>query len=69
MSTEGAIKGYNPNFNGFIELGSFVLHNTSIMLEKVRGLEIEQQCVDIHFLFKYSAARREDYRIYKLQWV
>ena len=61
---EGAIKEDNPNFKGFIDLGSCVLHNFHNAFGKALeeyGKDIEQLCVDIHSLFKYSAARREDY--------
>ena len=61
---EGAIKEDNPNFEGFIDLGSCVLHNFhnafGKALEEYRK-DIEQLCVDIHSLFNYSAARRVDY--------
>ena len=61
---EGAIKNDNPDFSGFIDLGSCVLHNVHNAFGKgleEYGKDIEQLCVDIHSLFKYSAARREDY--------
>ena len=56
---EGAIKEDNPNFNGFIDLGSCVLHNFHNAFGKALeeyGKDIEQLCVDIHSLFKYRAA-------------
>lgn len=62
---EGAIKDGNPDFNGFVDLGSCVLHNIHNAFGKGLedyGKDVEQMCVDIHSLFKYSAARREDYR-------
>ena len=61
----GAIKNDNPDFGGFIDLGSYVFHNVHNAFGKgleEYGKDIEQLCVDIHSLFKYSAARREDYR-------
>ena len=57
---EGAIKNENPDFSGFIDLGSCVLHNVHNAFGKgleEYGKDIEQLCVDIHSLFKYSAAR------------
>ena len=56
---EGAIKNDNPDFGGFIVLGSWVLHNVHNALGKgfeEYGKDIEQ-LVDIHSLFKYSAER------------
>lgn len=61
---EGAIKNDNPDFSGYIDLGSCVLHKVHSAFGKgleEYGKDIEQLCVDIHSLFKYSAARREDY--------
>lgn len=60
---EGAIKNDNPDFGGFIDLGSWVLHNVHNAFGKgfeEYGKDIEQ-LVDIHSLFKYSAERWEDY--------
>ena len=61
---EEAIKNDNPDFSGFIDLGSCVLRNVHNAFGKgleEYGKDIEQLCVDIHSLFKYSAARQEDY--------
>ena len=68
----GAIKNDNPDFGGFIDLGSYVFHNVHNAFGKgleEYGKDIEQLCVDIHSLFKYSAARRETITLYNLQWV
>lgn len=61
---EGAIKNDNPDFSGFIDLESCVLHNVHNAFAKgleEYGKDIEPLCVDIHYLVKYSAARQEDY--------
>ena len=65
---EGAIKEDNPNFNGFIDLGSCVLHNFHNAFGKALeeyGKDIEQLCVDIHSLFKYSAAHCSTPKAYR----
>ena len=58
------IKEEHPEFGGFVNLGSCVLHIVHNAfgkgLEKY-GKDIDQFCLDLHSLFKYSAARREDY--------
>ena len=55
----------NPEFTGLVDLGSCSIHTIHNAfgkgLEKC-GKEIEQLCMDLHALFKYSAARREDFR-------
>ena len=55
----------HPQFGGFIDLGSCVLHIVHNAfgkgLEKY-GKDIDQLCLDLHSLFKYSAARRQDYK-------
>ena len=52
-------------FGGFVDLGSCVLHTVHNAfgkgLEKY-GKDIDQFCLDLHSLFKYSAARREDFK-------
>ena len=59
------IRHDNPEFTGLVDLGScsiHTIHNTfGKGLEKC-GKEIEQLCMDLHALFKYSAARHEDLR-------
>ena len=54
-----------PEYPGLIELGScsiHIVHNTFADGLGQFGKEIDQLCVDLHSLFKYSAARREDFR-------
>ena len=55
----------NPEFTGLVDLGSCSIHTIHNAfgkgLEKC-GKEIEQLCMDLHALFKYSAARHEDFR-------
>ena len=55
----------NPEFTGLVDLGSCSIHTIHNAigkgLEKC-GKEIEQHCMDLHALFKYSAARCEDFR-------
>ena len=59
------IRHDNPEFTGLVDLGSYSIHTIHNAfgkgLEKC-GKEIEQLCMDLHALFKYSAARREDFR-------
>ena len=55
----------NPEFTGLVDLGSCSIHTIHNAfgkgLEKC-GKEIEQLCMDLHALFKYSTARCEDFR-------
>ena len=59
------IKADDPQFAGFVDLGSCVLHILHNAfgkgLEKY-GKEVDQLCLDVHAIFKLSAARREDYQ-------
>ena len=59
------IRHDNPEFTGLVDLGScsvHTIHNAFAKgLEKC-GKEIEQLCMDLHAVFKYSAARHEDFR-------
>ena len=59
------IRHDNPEFTGLVDLGSCSIHTIHNAfgkgLEKC-GKEIEQLCMDLHALFKYSAARHEDFR-------
>lgn len=59
------IKGEYAQFAGFVDLGSCVLHTVHNAfgkgLEKY-GKDIDQLCLDLHAIFKHSAARREDYK-------
>ena len=67
---EQMIKDETPDFTGFVDLGSCVLHVVHNAfgkgLEKY-GQEVQQLCLDVHALFKYSAARREDYQKLQLE--
>ena len=54
-----------PEYPGLIELGSCSIHIVHNAFEDGLGQfgkEIDQLCLDLHLLFKYSAARREDFR-------
>ena len=59
------IRHDNPEFTGLVDLGSCSVHTIHNAfgkgLEKC-GKEIEQLCMDLHALFKYIAARCEDFR-------
>ena len=59
------IKDDYPQFAGFVDIGSCVLHVVHNAfgkgLEKY-GKEVDQLCLDLHAIFKHSAARREDYQ-------
>ena len=59
------IKDDYPQFAGFVDIGSCVLHVVHNAfgkgLEKY-GKEVDQLCLDLHSIFKHSAARREDYK-------
>ena len=55
----------NPEFPGLVDLGScsiHVIHNAFGKGLKQHGKKIDQLCMDLHSLFKYSAARHEDFR-------
>ena len=59
------IKDDYPQFAGFVGIGSCVLHVVHNAFGK--GLEkydkdVDQLCLDLHAIFKHSAARREDYQ-------
>ena len=62
---EQTIKDEHPEFKGFVDLGSCVLHVVHNGFGKgleMYGKDIDQLCLDLHAIFKYSAARREDYQ-------
>ena len=66
---EKNIKEECKDFPGFVDLGGCILHTVHKAFGK--GLhkllvDIDQMCLDVHALFKHSAARREDYE--KLQY-
>ena len=65
---EQTIKVEHPEFKGFVDLGSCVVHVVHNSFGKgldMYGKDIDQLCLDLHAIFKYSVARREDYQ--KLQ--
>ena len=62
---EQTIKNKHPEFKGFVDFGSCVLHVVHSGFGKgieMYGKDIDQLCLDLHAIFKYSAARREDYQ-------
>ena len=61
---EEVIKADYPDFGGFVDLGSCILHQVHSAFAKGMeeyGKDIGQLCTDVHSLFQHSAARREDY--------
>ena len=62
---EQKIREVYPGFQGLVDVGTcnihIVHHTFSKGLEKYRKAA-EQLLIDLHSLFKYSAARGEDYR-------
>ena len=59
------IAKYHPEFQGLINLGSCTIHTLHNAFGKgieQYGKDIDQLCTDLHSLFKYSAARREDFK-------
>ena len=62
---EQTIKDKHPEFKGFVDPGSCVVHVVHNGFGKgldMYGKDIDQLCLDLHAIFKYSAARREDYQ-------
>ena len=62
---EQTIKDKHPEFKGFVDLGSCVLHAVHNGFGKglqMYGKDINQLYLDLHAVFKYSAAMREDYQ-------
>ena len=54
------IKHDHPDFAGLVDLGSCTIHTVHNAFGKGMqqcGKEIEQLCMDLHSLFKYSATR------------
>ena len=54
------IKHDHPDFAGLVDLGSctiHIVHNAFGKGMQQCGKEIEQLCMDLHSLFKYTAAR------------
>ena len=65
------ISGDHPEFKGLINLGSCTLHTVHNAFGKgieQYGKDIDNLCMDLHTLFKYSAARREDYKDIQIEF-
>ena len=59
------MKSKCPEFDGFVDIGTcniHIIHNSFGKGIKKYGKDCEQLAIDLHSLFKYSAARREDFR-------
>ena len=59
------IKDDYPQFAGFVDIDSCVLHVVHNAFGKgleIYGKEVAQLCLDLHAIFKNSAARKEDYQ-------
>ena len=59
------IKHDHQDFAGLVDLGSctiHIVHNAFGKGMQQCGKEIEQLCMDLHSLFKYSAARRDNFK-------
>ena len=52
------ISGDHPEFKGLIDLGSCTLRNAFGKGIEHYGKDIDNLCMDLHTLFKYSSARR-----------
>ena len=62
---EQTIKDKHPEFKGSVDLGSCVLHAIHNGFGKglqMYGKDIDQLYLDLHAIFKNSAAMREDYQ-------
>ena len=60
---EQTMKDEHPEFKGFVDLGSCVVHVVHNGFGKgldMYGKDIDQLCLDLHAISKYSAARREN---------
>ena len=60
----------HPEFPGLVDLGSCVIHVVHNAFGKgieKYGKDIDQLCLDLHALFNYSAARREDFKEVQLE--
>ena len=54
----------HSNFSGLVDLGSctiHMVHNAFAEALEQYGKDIDQLCTDLHSLFKYRAARHEDF--------
>ena len=62
---EEEVKTACPEFSGFVDIGTcniHIIHNSFGKGLTEYGKDCEQLAVDLHSIFKYSAARREDFR-------
>ena len=60
----------HPQFTGLVDLGSCTIHTVHNAFNKgmeQHGREIDQLCVDLFSLLKYSAARREDFKAKQIE--
>ena len=65
------VSGDHPEFKGLIDLGSYTLHTVHNTFGKgieQYGKDIDNLCMDLHTLFKYSAAGREDYKDIQIEF-
>ena len=65
------ISGDHPEFKELIDLGSYMLHALHNAFGKgieQYGKDIDNLCMDLHTLFKYSAERREDYKDIQIEF-
>ena len=59
------IKEDHSDFPGLVDLGTCTIHTVHNAFNKGMeqyGKEVDQLCLDLHTLFKYSAARWEDFK-------
>ena len=62
---EQKIRRASPDFQGFVDVGAcniHIVHNSFGKGLDKYGKDAEQLLIDLHSLFKYSAARRQDYK-------
>ena len=66
------IKHDHPDFAGLVDLGSctiHIVHNAFGKGMQQCGKEIEQLCMDLHSLFKYSAADETTSKNFSMKWI
>ena len=69
---EQKIREVYPGFQGLVDVGTCTIHIVHNSFGKgldKYGKDAEQLVIDWQSLFKYSAARREDYRILRLRFL
>ena len=62
---EQNVKAKCPEYNGFVDIRTYnihIIHNSFGKGIEKYGKDCEQLAIDLHSLFKYSAARHEDFR-------